>query len=94
LPSPKLTVVTLGVNNVPSSALFYEKLGFTRKFRATGDEIAFFDAGGVVLALWDWRKLADDAAEAEQPRPHAFRGTTLAWNCATAEESMQPLPKP
>ena len=86
MPKPKLTAVTIGVRNVPASARFYEALGFKRKFLATGDEIAFFDAGGVVLALWDRKKLADDAAEAEEPRPHTFRGATLAWNCATAEE--------
>jgi len=86
LPNPKLTVVTLGVRDVPASARFYEALGFKRKFRATGDEIGFFDAGGVVFAVWDWKKLADDAAEADEPRPRTFRGTTLAWNCATTEE--------
>ena len=59
--SPKLTAVTLGVPSVPESARFYEALGFKRKVRATGDEIAFYQAGGVVLALWDWNKLADDA---------------------------------
>jgi predicted lactoylglutathione lyase len=86
LPSPKLTALTIGVADVPASARFYEALGFKRKFLATGDEIAFFDAGGVVLALWDWKKLAEDAAETEDPRPQAFRGTTLAWNCTTVEE--------
>ena len=86
IPSPKLTVVTLGVRDVAASAKFYEALGFKRKFRATGDEIAFFEAGGVVLALWDWDKLADDSVIASQPRPQTFRGTTLAWNCATPAE--------
>ena len=86
MPSPTLTAVTLGVADVPASARFYEALGFKRKFRATGDEIAFFDAGGVVLALWDWKKLAGDAAEADEQRPRAFRGSTLAWNCKTPEE--------
>ena len=46
-----------------ASARFYEALGFKRKFRATGDEIAFFEAGGVVLALWDWDKLAEDCGD-------------------------------
>ena len=78
--------MTLGVRDVPASARFYEALGFTRKFRATGDEIAFFDAGGVVLALWAWDKLAEDLAVSTQPRPQTFRGTTLAWNCATPAE--------
>jgi predicted lactoylglutathione lyase len=85
-PSPKLTAVTLGVRDVPASARFYEALGLKRKFRATGDEIAFFEAGGVVLALWDWDKLAGDSVIASQPRPQTFRGTTLAWNCATPAE--------
>jgi len=85
-PSPRLTAVTLGVRDVPASARFYEALGFARKFRAIGDEIAFFDAGGVVLALWSWDKLAEDAVVPVQPKPQVFRGTTLAWNCATPAE--------
>jgi uncharacterized glyoxalase superfamily protein PhnB len=71
---------------VRASARFYEALGFERKFRATGDEIAFIDAGGVVLALWGWDKLAADAVVATEPRPETFRGSTLAWNCRTPEE--------
>ncbi len=84
-PAPRLTVVTLGARDVSASARFYEALGFVRKFRATGDEIAFIDAGGVVLALWDWNKLAEDACLSEV-RSTGFRGTTLAWNCATHED--------
>jgi uncharacterized protein len=85
VPSPRLTAVTLGVSDVPASARFYEALGFKRKFRATGDEIAFFDAGGVVLALWSRDKLAEDAVSS-QSGPQMFGGTTLAWNCATPAE--------
>ncbi|MCX7312050.1 MAG: VOC family protein [Hyphomicrobiales bacterium] len=85
-PALKLTVVTLGVRNVAASARFYEALGLTRKVRSTGDEIAFFDAGGVALALWSWDKLAEDAVLSSQPRPQTFRGATLAWNCATPAE--------
>src|SRR4029079_11215945 len=85
-PAPKLTVVTLGVRDVAASARFYETLGFVRKFRATGDEIVFFAAGGAVLALWDWDKLAEDAVVTAQPRSPSFRGSTLAWNCTTPAE--------
>jgi len=81
-----MTVVTLGVRDVAARARVYEALGFVRKVRATGDEIAFFDAGGVVLALWDWNKLAADSALTSEPRPASFRGFTLAWNCATPAE--------
>ena len=85
-PAPKLTAVTLGVRDVSASARFYEALGFKRKVRATGDEIAFFVAGGVVLALWDWDKLAEDSIISSQPKPQTFRGATFAWNCATQAE--------
>jgi hypothetical protein len=85
-PSSKLTAVTLGVRDVPASARFYKALGFKRKFRATGDEIAFFDAGGVVLALWSRDKLAEAAAASSLPGLQMFGGTTLAWNCATPPE--------
>jgi hypothetical protein len=83
---PRLTAVTLGVRDVPASTRFYEALGFVRKFRSTGDEIAFIDAGGVVLALWSWDKLAADAGLAPPTGPAQFRATTLAWNCATPAE--------
>jgi uncharacterized protein len=51
-PKPRLTAITLGVRDFHASLRFYEALGFARKLRSTGDEIAFFDAGGVVLALY------------------------------------------
>jgi predicted lactoylglutathione lyase len=81
--SPRLTVVTLGVRDFQASVRFYEALGFVRKMRATGDEVAFFDAGGVVLALFRWDQLAEDAAISAMPVPAAFRGSTVAWNCAS-----------
>jgi predicted lactoylglutathione lyase len=84
--SPSLTAVTLGVRDVRASTAFYEALGFERKMRATGDEISFIAAGGVVLALWGWGKLAADACLAEGPPPQGFRGATLAWNCASPEQ--------
>ena len=78
--------MTLGVRSVAASAAFYERLGFERKVRSSGDEIAFFNAGGVVLALWDWSKLAKDAAAPEQPEPQSFRGSTLAWNVRNKQD--------
>ncbi len=65
---------------------FYQDLGFERRFKATGDEIAFFDGGGISLALWHWDMLADDAGVPAEPRPQAFRGATLAQLCRTDKE--------
>jgi catechol 2,3-dioxygenase-like lactoylglutathione lyase family enzyme len=85
-PTARCTVVTLGVANMARSIAFYESLGFKRKMRSTGEEVAFFDTGASVLALYPWNKLAADAKLADQPRPTAFRGMTLAWNCSSAAE--------
>src|SRR5262249_39006994 len=81
-----LNVVTLGVTDFARSVAFYEALGLARKMRATGDDIAFFDAGAVVLGLFRWDMLAADAELPASPRPQAFRGTTLARMCRTDEE--------
>jgi uncharacterized protein len=85
-PIPRLTVITLGVSNMRASIAFYEALGFARKFRATGEAVAFFDTGGAVLGLFPWDQLAQDVTLPDKPRPQAFRGTTLAWNCSSTEE--------
>jgi uncharacterized protein len=85
-PVARLTVITLGVDNIRASIAFYEALGFRRKFKATGEIVAFFDAGGVVLGLFPWDQLAQDVTQADCPRPPAFRGMTLAWNCRSREE--------
>jgi predicted lactoylglutathione lyase len=85
-PPARFTVITLGVSDVGASARFYEALGFVRKMRATGDAVAFFETGGTALALYPWDQLAGEAAVPDQPRPQAFRGVTLAWNCMSEAE--------
>jgi predicted lactoylglutathione lyase len=81
-----LSVVTLGVSDVARSARFYEALGLTRKMKETGDQIAFFDAGNAIVALFRWDDLAADAMLPALPRPQAFRGVTLACNCRSEAE--------
>lgn len=85
-PVPRLTVITLGVSDIRASIAFYDGLGFSRRLKATGEAVAFFDTGGPVLALYLWNQLAADAALPDNPRAAAFRGVTLAWNCRTREE--------
>ena len=87
--------MTLGVDDVPASARFYEALGFKRKFRATGDEIAFFDGGGVVFAVWDWKNLADDATEAGALMNYFFANfsaLTPSLSATPATATLTPLP--
>src|SRR5882757_6709367 len=85
-PTPRFTVVTLGVSDIRASIAFYEALGFQRKFRATGEAVAFSDTGGTVIGLFPWDQLAQDVTLPDQPRPKTFRGVTLAWNCASRAE--------
>jgi predicted lactoylglutathione lyase len=87
----RFTAITLGVANMRTAIDFYEKLGFERKFKATGDDVAFFATGGSVLALYPWHKLAADADVPDVPRPAAYRGVTLAWNCNSREEVNEAL---
>ena len=84
--NPRLNAITLGVSDLARSVRFYQDLGFERRMKATGDEIAFFDAGGMSLALWARDKLANDAGIVDNPRPQAFRGITLAQLCRSDKE--------
>ncbi len=90
-PIPRLTVITLGVSNMRASIAFYQALGFVRRLRETGEAVAFFDTGGTALALFPWELLAQDVTLPQDPRPQAFRGMTLAWNCSSIEEVDQVL---
>lgn len=85
-PVPRLTVITLGVSDIRASIAFYDALGFSRRLKATGEAVAFYDTGGPVLALFHWDQLAADAALPDKPRLTTFRGITLAWNCRAREE--------
>jgi uncharacterized protein len=44
-----------------------------------------------VIGLFPWDQLAQDVTLPDQPRPKAFRGMTLAWNCGSVEEVDQVL---
>ena len=86
MPNATLTVITLGVADMRRSIQFYDALGLKRRMKATGEEVAFFAAGGVVIGLWSWDSLAEDVGLEDAARPTAFRGATLAWNCATPDD--------
>ena len=48
--TPRVNLITLGVSDIVASRAFYERLGF-KASSAGNDNVAFFDANGVVLAL-------------------------------------------
>lgn len=75
--APRINLVTLGVRDLATACAFYEKLGFVRS-SASQDAVAFYDAGGVVLALFGRASLAEDAVVDDTPT--GFAAVTLAWN--------------
>lgn len=77
-----ISVVTLGVSDLRRSRAFYERIGW-KASPASQAEIAFFDTGGLVLALFDAGALAEDAGVS--PEGSGFTGFTLAHNVATKD---------
>ena len=81
---PRISLITLGVGDLPRSRAFYERLGFAARQESTED-IAFLGmANGLVLALFPHEKLAEDAHV--DSNGSGFRGFTLAHNVASPEE--------
>lgn len=78
---PAISLVTLGVRDVARSAAFYAAIGL-RRVPYEAAEVAFFEAGGVVLSLYEGDALARDTGLSD-PRPGAV---TLAFNVARAED--------
>ena len=72
---PRISFITLGVRDFQRSVKFYrDGLGFPLSSASKGD-IAFFKMSGVVLALYPFDKLAEDAQVS--PDGSGFRGVTL-----------------
>lgn len=72
-----LSFVTLGVGDLARSRAFYRALGW-RESSGSQESVAFFDAGGVVFALFGRAALAEDAGVSGDGS--GFQGITLAHN--------------
>lgn len=79
-----LHIVTLGVRDFKKSVEFYSKILGWKPSSNTNDDIAFFQAGGVVLAVYPREKLAEDAMTS--PEFSGFSGITLAYNARSEAE--------
>ncbi len=75
----RVSVVTLGVADLPRARAFYEALGWTTGAEP-GADVAFFQAAGLVLALWDRANLAEDSGVSDDG---GWGGVTLAHNVAS-----------
>ena len=78
----RLSLITLGVSDLARAREFYEGLGWTTR-ADPGDDVVFFQAGGMIVALWDRAKLAEDSCVEDAP---GWGGITLAHNLGSPEE--------
>jgi uncharacterized protein len=81
----RLSIVTLGVEDVERSCRFYETLGWTRRSSSIKGEIAWFGTTDSWLGIFGWNDLADDANVQGATRG-TFGGVTLAINVASRDE--------
>ena len=81
---PRVNFVTLGVVDMAAMRSFYERLGL-KASSASNPDVTFFDANGIVLALFGYHELAEDAGVEAGPVP-VFRGVGVAWNGTSEEE--------
>ena len=78
----RLSLITLGVSDLKQAREFYERLGWTTR-ADPDDDVVFFQAGGMVVALWDRAKLAEDS---EVKDSGGWGGITLAHNARSNDE--------
>ena len=78
----RVSVITLGVADLPRARGFYEALGWITGAEPA-DDVVFFQAGGMVLALWDRARLAQDSGVSD---PGGWGGVTLAHNVGSPAE--------
>jgi predicted lactoylglutathione lyase len=82
----RVSLITLGVGDLDRARAFYEQLGWKASAEPDGD-IVFFQAGGLVFALWDRGKLAADSGVADNG---GWGGVALGY-CADSPATVDTL---
>jgi predicted lactoylglutathione lyase len=78
----RLTLITLGVADLRRSRAFYEALGW-KSGAGPDDDVVFFQAGDLVVALWSRESLAEDSGVTDTG---GWGGVTLAHNVRSPAE--------
>ena len=79
-----LHIITLGVRDFAKSYKFYVEILGWKPSDSSNDDIAFFQAGSVQLAINPREKLAEDALVSSEGS--GFSGITLAYNTRSEAE--------
>jgi uncharacterized protein len=78
----RVSLVTLGVADLARAREFYRRMGWVES-PASMDEVGFFQAGGMVIALWSRDALAEDSTVTDTG---GWGGITVAYNTRSPEE--------
>jgi uncharacterized protein len=78
----RLSLVTLGVRDLARARRFYEALGW-KSGAAPADDVVFFQAGCMIVALWGRDQLAEDTVAQDGG---GWGGITLAYNARSPAE--------
>jgi catechol 2,3-dioxygenase-like lactoylglutathione lyase family enzyme len=78
----RVSVVTLGVQDLARARRFYEALGWTTGAQPA-DDVVFFQAGGTIVSLWGREQLAEDTRVSDSG---GWGGITLAQNVHSPAE--------
>ena len=78
----RVSLITLGVRDLARARAFYEALGW-KTGAAPDDDVVFFQAGGMIVALWGRDQLAADSGVRDGGE---WGGITLAQNVGSPEE--------
>jgi uncharacterized protein len=78
----RVSLITLGVADLAQARAFYEALGWTTGAQPA-DDVVFFQAGGMIVALWGRDQLAEDSGVEDSG---GWGGVTLAYNARSPEE--------
>lgn len=79
---PRISIVTLGVDDMKRARGFYECLGW-QAAASSNDDVTFFNMAGLVFGLYGRKALAEDARV--ECSTAAFTGVSLAHNCESEE---------
>ena len=78
----RLSLITLGISDLERARRFYEALGWTTGAKEA-DDVVFFQAGCMIVALWGRDQLAEDSAVEDSG---GWGGITLAYNARSPAE--------
>ena len=78
----RLSLVTLGVTDLARARAFYEALGW-KTGAAPDDDVVFFQAGCMIVALWGRSQLAEESAVEDGG---GWGGVTFAYNTRSQAE--------